>query len=665
MNLNYSITDPIFLFFALYFLFAYLISIFLPGYVLCSFLPYKSRMITFLLANTLGIVAFGFQGFIFGFLGIRWMTYLYLFAFIIYFLLHVGNIFRSFVRVFSFKKIDFIALIFIFFGVFIQFLFVYLSGLYFASGLGFFGINAHDGILHLSFIQQIINHFPPYQPGADGLYITNYHYWSDLVMAEIVRIWHIPVMPMFFQYFPLILSALIGIAAYSVVQVWGGSRLVGYFSLFFLYFGSDAAYLFTLWFHKNWGQTVPEIDSAVTQLLNAPLVFAKLIFLASFIPLYYWIVKKEKKWAPLAVFLLASLCGFKIYFGIFAAIGFITFFFTKAIARLYKEKNIKVFVKKEGYAVAMISLFFFLCLAIFLPVNNSSGGLFFAPLEWPRIFLSKGGIDWSDWWLRRQVYEAHNNIRNLLILDFLSIIIALPAIYGTRLLGFFPSSELRKLLRWELMMFFIPPLFIFQILGLFTLQESGGIVVYYFFVVSCVILSLFVSFLLAGWVRKNFFFKALVFLIILLSLPRTIIDISVLYENYKMGNSATYITNDELEALSFLRITAPKDTIIQSHPTNEFDRQTPYVALFTNRRSYLGGVHILEIHNQPIKQRKKDLKAMFALRKEQKFVDAAKKMHISYIYLQKTPKQRLWFPFSGKLIKNVFENNNVIIFQIL
>lgn len=662
--LTYPITNPMFFIYAFYFLLTYFVSIFLPGLVLCSFLPKKSRIVTFLLANALGIVFFGFQGYIFGFLQIRWMTYFYLVFFSLYSLFRFRTILQPFFGTVSSKKIDIFALIFIICGSFIQLIFVFFSGMYYAPGFGFFGINAHDGILHLSFIQQIINHFPPYQPGADGLYITNYHYWSDLVMAELARIWHIPLMPMFFQYFPPILSILTGVVVYSVVRVWGGSRIVGYFSLFFLYCGSDAAYLFTLWLHKNWGQYVPELDNGPTQLLNIPTVFAKFLFLVSFIPLYFWIVKKEKKWAVITVLLAASLVGFKIYFGMFFALGFIFLLLGKTIVQLYKEKNINLLIKKEQFSFVIIFLFFLVCAVIFLPVNTSSGGLFFAPLEWPRIFLSKGSIDWNDWWLRRQVYEAHNNTRNLFILDIISFIVAIFSIYGTRIFGFFPSKELRKILHWELLLFFLPPLFIFQLLGFFTLQVSGGTVVYYFFVVSCTILSLFTSFLLAGWVKKNICFKLLVVCIILLTLPRTILDISVIFDNYKTGNTVTYISNNELKALSFLRQKTPSDAIVQSHPANEFDRQAPYVAFFTNRRSYLSAVHILEIHNQPIKQRKKSLAILFKQTKERKFAQKMKELHITYVYLQKNNrKQYLHFPLMDKFVKQVFENDSIIILQ--
>src|SRR5258708_13289096 len=73
------------LLFAPLFIIAIFVAFYIPGRLALSkqdLTPFQSIV----LSITLGIVLWGWQGFIFGFLGIRWITYLYLFvAFILWF----------------------------------------------------------------------------------------------------------------------------------------------------------------------------------------------------------------------------------------------------------------------------------------------------------------------------------------------------------------------------------------------------------------------------------------------------------------------------------------------------------------------------------------------------------------------------------------------------
>ena len=77
----------------------------------------------------------------------------------------------------------------------------------------------------------------------------------------------------------------------------------------------------------------------------------------------------------------------------------------------------------------------------------------------------------------------------------------------------FPNFKLLKFLGWEKVLFFIPGLFLFHFLGLYTLQTAGGLNVFNFFVVGTVVLSLFSSFILGQLSESKKIFIKVVYLL--------------------------------------------------------------------------------------------------------------------------------------------------------
>src|ERR1700744_5675567 len=73
---------PSFWFFALIFLLASFFSFYIPGFFFIK-KPYLPSFTSIVLSIIVGIALWGWQGFIFGFMHIRWMTYIYLLLFFI------------------------------------------------------------------------------------------------------------------------------------------------------------------------------------------------------------------------------------------------------------------------------------------------------------------------------------------------------------------------------------------------------------------------------------------------------------------------------------------------------------------------------------------------------------------------------------------------------
>ena len=643
-------------------------SFYLPGLLLMQYIDRKINIQNIVLAFCIGFVLWTMQGYAFGYLHIRWLTYLYLLVIVIFSCKQIPNIKESYLYIWQRIKNNKIVTIIIFAGMVLQTINMFASGLVSDDGVRFIGSNGVDGVMHLSYIQALSAQFPAFEPGAYQLPLRNYHYWIDLNIAELSRVWMLPDINIFFQFMPLLISVVTGIATYLIMRLWSGSKVAGLWALFFLYLAGDAAYLFMLYLHHIFGFYTPAIDNGVTQFLNMPHAAAKMIFTAGLIPFYYWIKTSQRKWGALMLLLFVSLVGFKIYYGVFVGFGLGLVVCAKIIMTFYKQKKsagvIQKVAKQESFSLLLLVLFIFAGALIYLPPNSGSGGLLLYPLEWPKIFIGEGNLNIREWWLHMQVYEQAGNIRDIIVYDAFAIIVTLICIHGTRLLGFFPTKKLAKLLGWEHLVFFIPGIILFHIFGLFTLQAAGSFNVFNFLVVSSVVMSLFSAFLCYELLeKKKVWATILLCLIVIITVPRAF------YEVYAVTHTILYdskpeVSHDELQALEYIKENTPQDAIVQSHMNNTLDMKTTYVSYFSDRRTYLSGITMIASHNQPIEPFQKELKALDMLTNESEFAEHTKQDKITYLYLQKEPDQQLLFTLDKTHFVKVYENKSILVYKI-
>ncbi len=672
--MSYGLTDPLFWGYAVLFLLAFYLSCYLPGSLVCKRfqLPTLTHI---LLASSLGIILWGIQGYVLGYLHLRWVSFaippLALFFSWRHRQLEQQRLGALFSQVKQLKTRVWLPLTITVIGSLIQVLQVAGTALRYGPGIAFFRVNAFDGMLHLSFMASIMRQFPPQQPGAVGLPITNYHYWSDLVMAELARVWNLPLSHSFFQFWPVVLSLLTGLATYLLIKTWTHSRLAGSAGLLFLFFGADVAYLAMLALHQQWGFTVAAIDNGATQFLNMPHSFAKLLFISGLLPFTYWSQRHQWQWGLITALFVGTMVGFKVYFGMFACLGLTLAVSYYVLHQLYqqlycqKPRPALATVFRSVLPVLVILLATgLMALAIFLPPNRNAGSLFWSPLEWPKLFLSRDQLNFEDWWLRKQVYEAAGNQKAILVLDGLAIAICLLAVYGNRLIGGLTPFLSRKKLSFEIWLFLIPGTLLFTILGLYTLQTSGLFNVFNFFAVASVPLALLSSIAVWQlWESRRWWLRVIVVLTIVSSWPR------IGYHAYQaVADQITFHYQElyrpaELAALTFLREQTPSGSVIQSHQKNYLDQNTPYIAYFADRPTFLTGVGMLQSHNQPIQGRKAELAQMFASTSSLELANQLRSHQIDYLYLQKKPDQLLGFELESSNLEVVFENEAAMILR--
>ena len=122
-----------------------------------------------------------------------------------------------------------IGLIVIILGSFTWLLTIFKSGLRYGYGLGFWGANGHDGIWHIALSSNLSNlNFE--NPVFAGEKIKNYHIGFDLILGLISKITQIPLVNLYFQVLPVILSLAIGILTYQFVENWTKSKSKAFLS---------------------------------------------------------------------------------------------------------------------------------------------------------------------------------------------------------------------------------------------------------------------------------------------------------------------------------------------------------------------------------------------------------------------------------------------------
>lgn len=646
------------------FLVASFFTWFVPGWVMLGLVSWKQVALKAVLALPVGLALFGLQGYVFGYLGLRWLSFVFVALFAVRFFseqhrskweefLALGKILRS-VPVWLVLAIAASA----FFQIFAQ----VSSGLRVPEGIAFYFVNTADGIMHLSYIQELIQRFPPQEPGAIGQPLLNYHYWSDLVMADLIRLWPLPIMHVFFQYVPILLAAWTMLLVVALIRYLGGKSKTIMVALFLFAFGGDAAYLITLVLHGTWAEKMASLDSGITFFFNTPQAFARLIFLGAVLLLLEFWKKHSWKIGLLACLAIASLFGFKVYYAIYAVLGFcvlVTFEFCQAFWQYARKHMLFSAVRytfvQQKIPILLVGILAALSLSIYLPTNSGAGGLRYSFFEWPRRFLSAENIDYADWFLRMQVYEAAGNTRNIVIFNLWALFLTFVAVYGTRMLGMIPLFAARGNEWRRFLVLILPVNLLFLCLGLLTLQTSGGLNVFNFLIVPIVSFNILAAFSLAQLPTKIFI--PVFALFILLTLPRSGMQFWDYAGRYARAKSDLIITNDDLAAFEYLQRATPSTAVVQGLVTDPQNRLSLYIPFFSNRDSYIAGITMLNSHNQPTEERITHLSGAFSEALPTQQATALRELGIDYLYIQRE------HPFT-LLFEPVYQNDSVIVVKV-
>lgn len=563
-----------FWFYALYFIVALFLAAYIPGNLLTRRLS-LSTFQNYVISLVIGLVLWAWQGFLFGYLQLRWLSYVYIVVAFLLWIYHKGYKQIHKPHLFS-KKTDLLLCTIISIGVVLQVFGVFFMGTLSTGGMHLCCGNVTDNIAELAIVNEIVKHFPPFEPGLHGIIIQNYHYWNHLIIAEFIRVFYLPLAATTFQYFSVLLSILLGLSAVIFAQLL---KLRGSFIrwlVFFLYLGGDGSFVLLFLMGKGIYPFVPAIEHGTNFLFNYPRAFSIDVLFVGLSLLLIWIKNKKITTGIIVSLVFSSLVGLKIYVGFFGLFGL-------GILGLY-------YLWKRSFMMLIpIALAFILSLLIYLPVNANAGGLFFSGTWRFENFIMQPALGLDHMELAREIYVQHHSYIRILQYELMFALIYLFCSFGTKLIGLIQSKQSLKLLPLELNIFLIPSLLVSLFLGLFFLQKTGGANTFNFLASVFIIGSVYTALACFYWLPKlNPWIKyGVIVLIVLITIPRAYFTSEINYVN--AIQKPLLLSNDELDALLYLQKNTPSESLILTDRRIALNLNEPYVGYLSNRPLFLAG----------------------------------------------------------------------------
>lgn len=644
------------LFFLPIFILALILAWIIPGIiVLGNLFKEKSFLEKLTLATILGMVLWAYQAIIFGYLNLRFLSFVYILIFLIYWLYKTKIKKPKSVQsktnfsLAKFIKSNYLLLSIFILGIFGQLQQFFISGFLFKDGIKMFTSSSDDAFWHTALINQLSTNFPPFQPGLSGELVRNYHYVSNLIVADLIRVLHLPLMPTQYQYTYTLLALLIGLIAYTLGKSLGLSKRGLILIVFLQYFTSDIIYLVSYFAKKAFVFTVHPLEDGTMFLENPPRAFASIVCLAIVVFLIEFLKKKNTHIGILLTLLAGVVIGLKVHHGflILSGLGALTLY-------LLATRQWRLVI----YPLLAVAI----SLLIYLPVNSKAGSPVFVLFDMPKMFIGQEKVGLIRLELARQIYEQHSNWLQVWRIYLMMLVIFLIAEFGIKNIAFIPLKKTIQKLTTPLAIFLYGGITATLILGTFFIQPIAGADIFNFYLSASLFLGVITAVSLDRWLnsKNKLLISILIALILLMTIPRWI---------YKTTTVTTYFTktipiinSQELKAMKFVKTTVDKNAMILVFNLGQWDSMYPYVSAFTDRKMFLSGQVILGRHGIDIKKRQEIVQQLQNTNNKEEFEKTLREQGITHLYFYSEPKSSLKIPsIPGK---KIFYNNAITIFEL-
>ncbi|OGM09407.1 hypothetical protein A2Y68_00340 [Candidatus Woesebacteria bacterium RBG_13_46_13] len=545
-------------------------------------------------------------------------------------------------------------------GILGQLLVIAPSGTFVEGALVFWGSHAHDASWHIALMNEMNKGFPLQNPVFAGERLINYHFFSDVAPAIFNKFLKLPALDLYFRFFPLLESLLLGASAYFLTKKLGKSTLAGIWGVIFVYFGGSFGYMVTLLQGRGVGGEslfwATQIQSSIAnppQIISDFLVLTVLFLLISFLA--------KPKLLPGIVIALAVgvLATFKVY----AAIPVLGALAIASVWRLAREKKIDLF------AVTLTAGA--LTAGLYLPNTKASTAfLIFQPWWFVRtMVVEPSRLNWIDLELRRQFYLDRGGVRSILrIIEYESValIIFFFGNLGTRALGFWQAiGSAKNYFSDYFSQIFASIMIISFILPLLFLQKgvAGNTAQFlqYFLLLFGISAAIAISKFL-GKIKNPILGLAISLAIIALSAPTQMAQIVDFYKRAPFAK----ISPEELSALSLIKKDFKSDTVVMTPPYNQYvDLKTAipdiwdwsdsgYVSAFSGKETYISDIEQVDVMGYDYKERLSFQEKIFLEPSAQVLAEKLKEKGISVLYFpqQLKPKADYDTKFFDKIVEN-------------
>lgn len=566
------------------------------------------------------------------------------------------------------QKINFKLIFIILFGTAVLSLTMVRSGLNYPFGIGFWGPNGHDGIWHLSLINQLQQSIPPKNPVFSNTTLSNYHWGFDFFAAIFGKVIDNNSL-VYFQILPIVFGLLIGIFSYQLVKKDSQDSTTALIFTFITYFTGSFGWIYTLLKSNTLGgESLFWSMQSISTLINPPYALSLIVIL---IGLLVWRKNFSSKKYYLAIInglIFGLLAGVKVYAGIIIGLSLVIIWFFNFL----KTKKIINY----NFVTWITTLVISLVVLIFIGVLKSSSILEFKPL-----WFVHSMIESVDKFYFPQLAAYRTNLsQNLsiiklplyLVIEFGLILVFLIGNMGLRIFGFsqiIQKVKTKKITPLEKLIlalmstsFIIPMLFVQKGTAWNTIQFF-----YYFLFFS----NLFFAQKLSCFIQSRKGLKIIsVIFIILISNITTFATIKDC-----LGNPPpAAIPTKEVDALNFLK--SQKDGIVLTYPYDKYIKNsfsstpipiyayetTAYVSAFSQKVSFLEDEMNLDITGFDWKNRRLLVEKFFTSTDQYFARGFLIDNQINYIYLINNQK----FSLSQQQLQidKIFDNGQVQIYQV-
>jgi hypothetical protein len=539
------------------------------------------------------------------------------------------------------------------------------SGILTSRGLLFWSSHGHDASWHIALMDELKRGYPLQNPTMAGEKLVNYHFFSDIAASDFNYYLKIPSLDLYFRFFPLIFSLLLGTSAYFLGKRLGKSYAAGLGALFFTYFAGSFGYIATWIKNKSiGGESLFFATQVQSSSGNPPQIISNFMFLAFLFFLFIYLKSKDRVLFFILTILASTLVMFKVYASLvlFAGLGLISLY------SLIKER------RKDIVFLLLLSAL----ISGFLYIPNTKGSasfLIFEPGWYLRsMIVSPSRLNWTDLELRRQTYIFEKNWKRVIEIEVIAFIIFFIGNLGMRFIGLLKTPEIIKNISKNYFYLFISMCiagaFIFPLLFLQKgVAGNTAQTLQYFLLIIGILAGLATSDLLTKIKNKALSTIFIIFLIIL-SIPT---QIGLLQEFYGR-NPFAKITIEELSALEYLRSSTAQNSVILTPPYDKrlnlkegvppiwdwFD--TAYVSAFSQRRTYFSDYEQADIMGYQYEDRLNLQTEIFNTPDVNTFKQMLEDTKASYLYFPKiiAPKVNL----DDTNLSLFYSNNEIEIWEV-
>jgi len=642
------------------------LAIVLPGFVLTNktFRKDTPLFLRIFISAAVGFVVFTLLFYITSLLKIRPLVFVYILINLFFFFRFklYSNLIVNLPKIRG--SFNLILILIILAGTAFQVIPTFKSGLTFGYGIGFWGPNTHDGVWHMALINQLIKSVPAENPVYSGTVLKNYHFFYDLAVAGTNYLSRLPVSDLIFRFYPVAFSLMLGVGSYFLVmRLFEGrigvkkAQVASLFSLYLIYFAGSFGWIVEFLRERHFGgESAFWANQAVSFNLNPPFAVSLVIVIALFHILFNLSNFSRTKNIFLAILLAGFLIGFKSYGAILVLASIL----------------LVGLIKRQLSYLAVFTGASLISVLIFLPNSDiNSNLLVFAPFWFIHSMVdSPDRVGWVRLSLAREAGFLKGDWFKFISAEALSLGIFIAGNLGLRVVSLLSLIKIKSIIKDEKLLFiFILALLSFLIPMLFV--QSGNpwnTIQFSYYGLYIASLASGVMFSLVVFRLPKYVSVIAVFAIIVLAPINSIVTAS----GYFGKTPHAFIPSKALEGLKFLStqpdgvvLTYPYDDKLKRNlnepwPIYVYD-STAYVSALSNKAVFLEDEPQNQILLTDYKKRLVASKDFF-LKPITESSQFLRDNYIRYIYIQKIFNVRL--DESTKLVKNIFENEAVVIYQV-